>query len=37
VSKGVLYTAKVHCKGLGDAKALHDFNDMTFEAVAAPY
>jgi hypothetical protein len=37
VSKGVLYTAKVHGKGLGDVKALHDFNDMTFEAIAAPY
>jgi hypothetical protein len=37
VSKGVLYTAKIHGKGLGDAKALHDFNDMTFEAIAAPY
>jgi hypothetical protein len=37
VSKGVLYAAKIHGKGLGDAKALHDFNDMTFEAIPAPY
>jgi hypothetical protein len=37
VTKGVLYAAKIHGKGLGDAKALHDFNDMTFEAIPAPY
>lgn len=37
VSKGVLYGAKIHGKGLGEAKALHDFNDMTFEAIPAPY
>jgi hypothetical protein len=37
VSKGVLHAAKIHGKGLGDAKALHDFNDMVFEAIAAPY
>lgn len=37
VTKGVLYAAKIHGKGLGDVKALHDFNDMTFEAIAAPY
>jgi hypothetical protein len=37
VSKGVLYAAKVHGKGLGDVKALHDFNDMEFEAIPAPY
>jgi hypothetical protein len=33
----VLHAAKIHGKGLGDAKALHDFNDMVFEAIAAPY
>jgi hypothetical protein len=37
VSKGVLYAAQIHGKGLGDVKVLHDFNDMTFEAIAAPY
>jgi hypothetical protein len=37
VSKGVLYAATIHAKGLGDAKVLHDFNDMAFEAIAAPY
>lgn len=37
VTKGVLYAATIHGKGLGDVKALHDFNDMTFEAVQAPY
>jgi hypothetical protein len=37
VSKGVLYASKVHGKGLGDVKALHDFNDMAFEAIPAPY
>jgi hypothetical protein len=37
VTKGVLYAAKILGKGLGDVKALHDFNDMAFEAIAAPY
>lgn len=37
VTKGVLYAAKIHGKGLGDVKALYDFNDMTFEAIPAPY
>jgi hypothetical protein len=37
VTKGVLYAANVHGKGLGDVKVLHDFNDMEFEAIAAPY
>lgn len=37
VSKGVLHAAKIHGKGLGEAKALHDFNDMKFEAIPAPY
>jgi hypothetical protein len=37
VSKGVLHAAKIHGKGLGDVKVLHDFNDMEFEAIAAPY
>lgn len=37
VTKGVLYAAKIHVKGLGDVKVLHDFNGMEFEAIAAPY
>jgi len=37
VTKGVLHAAKIHGKGLADAKILHDFNDMEFEAIAAPY
>jgi hypothetical protein len=37
VSKGVLYAAKIHGKGPGEVKILHDFNDMGFEAIAAPY
>lgn len=37
VTKGVLYAAKIHGKELGEVKTLHDFNDMEFEAIAAPY
>jgi hypothetical protein len=37
VTKGVLCAATIHGKGLGDAKVLHDFNDMAFEAIPAPY
>ena len=37
VSKGVLYAAKIHGKGLGEVKILHDFNDMEFKTIAAPY
>lgn len=37
VTKGVLHAAKIHGKGLGDVKVLHDFNDMEFEAIEAPY
>lgn len=37
VTKGVLYAATIHGKRLGDLKVLHDFNDMAFEAIAAPY
>ncbi len=37
VAKGVLHAAKINGKGLGDVKILHDFNDMEFEAIAAPY
>lgn len=35
VTKGVLHAAKIHAKGAGDVKLLHDFNDMEFEAIAA--
>ena len=37
VTKGVLHAAKMHGKGPGDMKVLHDFNDMAFEAISAPY
>lgn len=37
VTKGVLYAAKIHGHGLGDVKSLYDFNNMEFEAIAAPY
>jgi hypothetical protein len=33
VTRGVLYAAKIH----GNAKPLHDFNEMEFEAIPAPY
>jgi hypothetical protein len=34
---GCLFKASIKGSGLGDAKLLHDFNSMEFEAVAAPY
>ena len=37
VTKGVLHAARIHGKGLGDAKVLHEFKDMELEALAAPY
>lgn len=37
VTKGILNTATIHDKGPCDTKTLHDFNDMTFEAIQAPY
>ena len=37
VTKGLLYAASLDDKGLTDAKTLHDFNDMHFEAIEAPY
>lgn len=37
VTKGVLYASKIHGKGLGDVTLLHNFNEMEFEALAAPY
>jgi hypothetical protein len=37
VTKGVLYAAKICGKGLRDVKVLHDFNEMEFEAIPAPY
>jgi hypothetical protein len=35
--KGVLYRASVHPSGPDSAKALYDFNSMSFEARQAPY
>lgn len=37
VTKGVLYAASLSDTGLTDVKTLHDFNDMPFEAIEAPY
>ena len=37
VTKGILCATTIHDKGPGDTKVLHDFNDMTFEAIQAPY
>lgn len=34
---GVLYATKIHGKGLGEVKSLHDFSDMAFKVMAAPY
>ncbi len=36
-AKGCLHAAYLNKDGLKDARCLHDFNDMTFEAIAAPY
>jgi hypothetical protein len=37
VSEGVLYTAKIDKSGLFVVKLLHDFNNMVFEEIIAPY
>jgi len=37
VANGKLCTAQVPRDGLGEQVELHDFNDMTFEAIEAPY
>lgn len=34
---GRLETARLTNKGLTDTRTLHDFNDMTFESITAPY
>jgi hypothetical protein len=34
---GRLYAAPISDRGLGEARELHDFNAMTFEAAIAPY
>jgi len=34
---GKLWRGHVGTKGIGQRKCLHDFNDMKFEALAAPY
>jgi len=36
-SKGCLWAGKMKKDGLQEARILHDFNDMEFEAIAAPY
>ena len=35
--RGVLYEGRVSAQGLDAVKALHDFNAMSFEPIAAPY
>lgn len=37
VTKGLLYAASLDDHGLTNVKTLHDFNDMAFEAIEAPY
>jgi hypothetical protein len=34
---GFLFRAPISSDGLGPSRMLHDFNDMKFEARAAPY
>jgi hypothetical protein len=36
-AKGCLFRARLHTNGLGQPRMLYDFNDMKFEARAAPY
>jgi hypothetical protein len=36
-TRGQLWAAYLNKSGLQDEKLLHDFNDMKFEAIAAPY
>jgi hypothetical protein len=36
-ANGAIYRARLQRSGLGEAKLLHDFNDMKFEPIAAPY
>jgi hypothetical protein len=34
---GFLFRAPISSDGLGPSRTIHDFNDMKFEARAAPY
>ena len=34
---GKIFSADVASQGLGPATMLHDFNDMTFQEIEAPY
>jgi hypothetical protein len=34
---GKIFSADIEAQGLGPAKMLHDFNDMTFQEIEAPY
>jgi hypothetical protein len=34
---GKIFSANIEAQGLGSAKMLYDFNDMTFQAIEAPY
>jgi hypothetical protein len=36
-SKGQIWAGRLNDNGLTDEKMLHDFNDMHFEAIKAPY
>ena len=36
-SKGQIWAGRLNDNGLRDEKMLHDFNDMRFEAIKAPY
>lgn len=36
-SKGQIWAGRLNDNGLTDEKMLHDFNDMSFEAIKAPY
>ena len=36
-SKGQIWAGRLNDNGLSDEKMLHDFNDMRFEAIKAPY
>jgi hypothetical protein len=35
--RGKIFAADIEAYGLSPAKVLHDFNDMTFQAIEAPY
>ena len=34
---GKIFAAEIEAHGLGSAQMLHDFNDMTFQEIEAPY